>query len=243
MAEHTQPDTEPTVPYRPHVGETRQYVRDIILGVNDGLVSVFLLVAGVVGGGFAGETVLLTAIAGGIAGAISMAAGEFLATRSQEEVFDAEIELEREHIQYHRDSEVAQLYDMFGEIGIRDEDVERVVSAFTRDDETILNAMKILEFGLIEQDRRSPYRAMFVSGALFLAGSLTSIIPFLVTASTSLGLLWAAILTSVALFAVGAVKTLITRTPIVKAGLENLVIAGIGGLIAFWIGSIAQAIL
>ena len=76
--------------YTPHIGETRQYWRDIILGVNDGLVSIFLLVVAVVSGGLGQEQVLLTAIAGAIAGAVSMAAGEYLATKSQEEVLHAE---------------------------------------------------------------------------------------------------------------------------------------------------------
>ena len=204
MQDHTEITTEPEVPYRPHVGETRQYMRDIILGVNDGLVSVFLLVAGVVGGGLDSQTVLLTAIAGGIAGAISMAASEYLATRSQEEVFDAEIELEKEHIKYHRESEVAQFYDMFRNFGIAEDKIESVVEAFTEKDETILEAMKVMEFGLVDEERRSPYIAMVMSGVLFLAGSLTSVLPFFFTESTGVALTWAAILTAVGLFAVGA---------------------------------------
>lgn len=243
MQEHADAATEPEVPYRPHVGETRQYVRDIILGVNDGLVSIFLLVAGVVGGGLDSQTVLLTAIAGSIAGAISMGAGEYLATRSQEEVFDAEIELEKEHIKYHRESEVAQFYDMFRDFGIAEERMEDVVAAFTENDEIILNAMKVLEFGLVDEERRSPYRAMVMSGFLFLGGSLTSIVPFLLTDSTGVGLAWAAILTAIGLFGVGATKTVLTRTHPIIAGLENLVIAGIGGLIAFWVGDLVGAAL
>lgn len=231
------------VPYRPHIGESRQYMRDIILGVNDGLVSIFLLVAGVVGGGLDSQVVLLSAIAGAVAGAISMAAGEYLATRSQEEVFDAEIELEKEHIKYHRESEVAQFYDMFRDMGLPEDRLDDVVSAFTHDDETILNAMKVLEFGLVDEERRSPYRAMVMSGLLFLVGSLTSVLPFFFTDSTSLGLTLAAVLTAGGLFTVGAAKTTLTRTPPIIAGFENLVIAGIGGLIAFWIGDFVGAVL
>lgn len=69
-----------------HLKKTRQYYRDMMLGVNDGLVSTLLLVAGVVGGGMGVSVVLLTAISGAIAGAISMFAGEFVATKSQNEV-------------------------------------------------------------------------------------------------------------------------------------------------------------
>ena len=222
--------------YVPHVGETRQYVRDIILGVNDGLVSIFLLVAGVVGGGLDADKVLLTAVAGSIAGAISMAAGEYLATKSQDEVFERELALERDHIAHHREAEVTQLYEMFTDMGVAEDKLDAVVEAFTDDDETLLNAMKVLEFGIVDAERRSPYLAMTASGFLFLLGSLPAVVPFLFTDSTALGLTIAAILTAIGLFTVGVVKTRITNTDPLRAGLENLVIAGIGGVIAYLVG-------
>lgn len=231
------------VTYEPHVGTTRQYWRDIILGVNDGLVSMFLLVAGVVGGGLTAEQVLLTAVAGAIAGSISMAAGEYLATKSQEEVFDSEIALEKTHIRHFRDQEVAQLRGFFTDMGVADEDMDGVVAAFSKSDETLLNAMKSLEFGVTESERRSPYMAMFVSGALFLVGSLPSVLPFVITDDTSVGLAWAAALSMLGLFIVGVAKTRVTRTPPIKAGLENLVIAGVGGFIAYGIGSLFDGII
>ncbi len=224
------------VPYEPHVGEARPYMRDIILGVNDGLVSIFLLVAGVVGGGLDRDQILLAIIAGAIAGAISMGAGEYLATRSQEEVFDREIALERTHIAHHRNAEVDQLYAMFTDMGVAEDDLEAVVEAFSRDDEILLNSMKILEFGIIDAERRSPYTAMILSSVLFLGGSLPSVLPFLFLDSTSAALAIAAVLTAAGLFAVGAFKTVVTKTSPVKSGLENLVIAGIGGVLAFYIG-------
>lgn len=226
------------VAYEPHVGTTRQYWRDIVLGVNDGLVSMFLLVAGVVGGGLTAEQVLLTAVAGAIAGSISMAAGEYLATKSQEEVLDSEIALEKTHIQHFREQEVDQLRGFFADMGVAADDMDGVVAAFARSDETLLNAMKSLEFGVADSERRSPYMAMFVSGALFLVGSLPSVLPFVVTNDTGVGLAWAAALSMLGLFIVGVVKTRVTRTQPLKAGLENLVIAGIGGFIAYGIGSL-----
>ncbi len=232
--------SETGYPYEPHVGVTRQYWRDIILGVNDGLVSVFLLVAGVVGGGLGSDQVLLTALAGSIAGAISMAAGEYLATQSQEEVFDREIALERDHIQHFREGEVEQLHEFFRDMGIRDEDVPGVVEAFARDDETLLNAMKALEFGIIDAERRSPYTAMVMSGALFLVGSLTSLGPFLFVSSPTFGLVLASILTAIGLFVVGVAKTRVTNTNPIKAGFENLIIAGVGGVIAYVVGSLVE---
>jgi len=242
MSSEAAPDatSESGVPYEPHVGITRQYWRDIILGVNDGLVSVFLLVSGVVGGGLSSDQVLLTALAGAIAGAISMAAGEYLATQSQEEVFDREIALERTHIKHFRKDEVEQLYGFFRDMGVDKEVLPDVVAAFSQDDETLLNAMKALEFGIVDSERRSPYTAMAMSGALFLLGSLSSVAPFLVVRTPSAGLVAASVLTAVGLFAVGVAKTKVTNTNPIRAGLENLVIAGVGGVIAYVIGNLVE---
>lgn len=226
--------------YEPHIGETRQYWRDIILGVNDGLVSMVLLVAGVVGGGLPAELVLLTGVAGAVAGAVSMAAGEYLATKSQDEVLEAELSLERVHIRDHRQREVDQLRGMFDGMGIDPEDLETVVAAFDRSDTALLNAMKALEFGAVDSERRSPYRAMLFSGVLFLLGSLPSVLPFLFL-DAGTGLLVAAVGAAAGLFGVGVAKSRVTRGNPVTAGIENLVIAGIGGLVAYGVGDLVGA--
>ncbi len=228
--------------YRPHVGQSRQYVRDIILGVNDGLVSTLLLVAGVVGGGLTTSQVLLTAIAGAVAGAVSMAAGEYLATQSQEEVFDREIALEQEHIRHFRNREVAQLRGFFRNMGLREEDIDPTVDAFSKDDTILLNAMKVLEFGIVDSERRRPAYAMIMAGLLFLAGALPPTLPFVFADAPYTGLLWASVLTSAALFAVGVAKTTVTDGKRFASGLQNLLIAGVGGVIAYGVGSLFGAV-
>lgn len=228
-------------PYVEHIGITRQYWRDIILGVNDGLVSMLLLVAGVVGGGLDADQVLLTGVAGAIAGAVSMAAGEYLATKSQDEVLTAELELERTHIIHYRDQEVDQIREMLTTMGVAASDLDTVATALTRDDETLLNAMAALEFGVVDSERRSPYKAMVMSGLLFLGGALSSVVPFFFVDSTGVGLAWAAGVTAIGLFGVGMVKAIVTRSNKALAGLENLLIAGLGGLVAWWVGRLVGA--
>lgn len=225
-----------SVPYEPHVGQSRQYWRDIILGINDGLVSTVLLVAVVVGGGLTTSQVLLTAIGGAIAGAISMGAGEYLATKSQTEVLSREIQLERDHIRDHREMEVNQLRDMLTDLGISGSDLEEAVAIFARDDERLLNSMKVLEFGMVDTEERSPNAAMLASALFFVAGALPSVLPFAFVDSARTGLLIAAVLTAIGLFVVGAVKSIVTKTNPIAAGFENLTIAGIGGILAFWVG-------
>jgi VIT1/CCC1 family predicted Fe2+/Mn2+ transporter len=222
--------------YEPHVGVTRQYWRDIVLGVNDGLVSMMLLAAGVVGGGLDTGQVTLTVLAGALAGALSMGAGEYLATKSQDEVIESELRRERAHIHGFRQQEVAQLYGFFSGMGVSGDDLTRAVEIFSRDDAVLLNAMKALEFGVVDTERRSPYRAMTLSAVLFLAGSLPSVVPFALGLAPATGLVWASALTLAGLFAVGGVKAAVTGTGPVRSGAENLIIAGVGGVAAFLLG-------
>lgn len=218
------------------MGGSRQYWRDIILGINDGLVSMFLLVAGIVGGGLGREQVLLAGVAGALAGAVSMGSGEYLATKSQTEVLSSEIALEETHIKHFRDLEVAQLYPMLRAVGVTEGDLPGVVRALSHDDPTLLNAMKVFEFGVVESENRSPTKAMLMSSGLFLAGSAPSVVPFLFDLSPHVALGIAAGASAVALFAVGVGKTIITRTNPIVAGVENLLIAGVGGAIAYIVG-------
>jgi VIT1/CCC1 family predicted Fe2+/Mn2+ transporter len=236
--------TDPTrapVSFRAHTGPARRYTRDIILGVNDGLVSIFLLIAGVVGGGLSADQVLLAGIAAAVAGAVSMAAGEFMATKSQEEVFQREREVEKEHIAHQRDSEIAEIRHIFGGLGFPDDTVEQIVEAVDADDEAFLQVMMALEFGIVDAGRRSPVAAMLTTGSVFVAGSLPATIPFLFIDHTGLGLAIAAAATGVSLFAVGVLKTLATATKPLRSGLENTAIAAVGAVLSYGLGRLISS--
>lgn len=217
--------------------------RAAVFGVSDGLVSNVSLILGVAGADSSQGLVRVAGLAGLIAGAVSMAAGEYLATQSQEEVFDREIELEREHIAHFRDQEVEQMRGFLTEIGVADEDLDSTLEGLTRDDATLLNAMKVFEFAIVDSERRSPLFAMLMSGLLFLIGAMPTMAPFFFDVSPSVGLVWAAGLTSVGLFAVGVLKTSVTDTNPWLSGLQNLAIAGVGGVIAYGIGLVFDATL
>jgi len=236
----------PPVPpsdYQDHLGKSRQYMRDIILGVNDGLVSTFLLVAGVVGGGLTSTQVLLTAIAGALAGMISMASGEYLATKSQEEVFAAEMALEARHLVEHRDHERQELRHMFEEMGLGGDDLSAVVEIIDGNDDTMLGVMAGLEFGVVDTERRNPFLAGLASAGLFFTGALPSIVPFAVFDDTGIALLVAAFLAGLGLVAVGAVKTVMTKRNPVRSALENLSIGLAGGVLSFLVGQLVESLI
>jgi VIT1/CCC1 family predicted Fe2+/Mn2+ transporter len=226
--------------YVPHLGEARQYLRDIILGINDGLVSTFLLVAGVVGGGLSATQVLLTGIAGAVAGMVSMGTGEYIATKSQEEVFAAEMALEVEHLANHRDHERDELHDMFSDMGLEGEDLQTVVRIIDGNDDVMLGVMAGLEFGVVDTERRSPWLAAIASSLLFLLGALPSILPFGFIDNTGTALAVAAALTGTALFFVGMGKTVMTKTNPFVSGIEMLLIGLVGGGISYAIGTLVE---
>lgn len=218
-------------------------MRDVILGVNDGLISTFLLVAAVVGGGLDATQVLLTGVAGALAGMISMSIGEYLATKAQDEVFDSEIALEKIHLRDHRQHEKDQLSDMLANMGLDGDDLSTVVDIIDSSDEAMLNMHAALEFGVVDGERRNPYAAAVASGFLFLLGALPSVIPFAIWDNTATALLAAAVLAGIGLFFVGAVKTLQTKKSWLLSGLENLILGLAAGVLSFFVGRAFDALI
>jgi vacuolar iron transporter family protein len=233
-----------------HLGASRQYWRDIILGVNDGIISTFLLVTGVAGGGLSSRDILMTAIAGGIAGSVSMFAGEYVATKSQNEVMRGEIALEQNHIAHQPDAEIAELANLLELIGICEETtplaLRQDLTLFYRNNpKALLKVMVALEFGVLEDEKRRPLRAGLMSCGLFAIGSLPSIIPFIFSGNEPLriGLAAACFFSLSSLLLVGAVKSWATRGDWVSAAVENFVIAGIGGILAYATGAAFDTLL
>jgi VIT1/CCC1 family predicted Fe2+/Mn2+ transporter len=226
-------------PFVDHPGSQRAYMRDAILGVNDGLVSMFLLIVGLHGGGLAVDDILLAGVTGGVAGAISMAFGEYLATKSQNEVFKGNIKLERVHFKHYREQELQQLRDeLSGKLKLKGDLLEQCVRSIGDDDEALLNFMLAFEFGFSEDDDRSAWVAMLWSGALFMSGSLPSVVPwaFVTQEEADRAMLISVVLVVLALFSVGAAKTYVTRGNVFIAGLENLAVGVFGGIISHYIG-------
>mmetsp|Transcript_25798 Transcript_25798/g.31623 ORF Transcript_25798/g.31623 Transcript_25798/m.31623 type:complete len:295 (+) Transcript_25798:117-1001(+) len=228
-----------------HIGRSREYWRDMILGVNDGLVSTFLLVAGVYGSGLDSRSILLTAISGMIAGAISMAGGEYVATKTQEEVMKAECDLEQKDIKEHKSDELRYLSELLETIGIPETEsiddstfaVRRaILEYYKNNDDAHLRVNVALAFGSVEASERSPLIASVVAFCLFSAGALTSVIPFVVIHDRYDAMVASFICTILAIWLVGAVKTWATKGSWLISAFENFIITSGGGAVAYGIG-------
>ncbi len=216
----------------------RNYIRDIVLGANDALVSIFALVIGVVGGGLSSYDIFIAGIAGTVAGAISMAIGEYISTKSQEQIYDAEKRREKEHIKHFFEDEKEELKEMYAKKGFSGELLEQIVDTIASDADVMLKVMMEEEFGIKEEERRNPYVAMIFVFIAFLIGSLLPVLPFaFITNATTAGLI-ATIGSILGLFTVGVIKSHLAETNWIIGGGENALLGLAAGIITFLIGTI-----
>jgi len=229
------------VPYKPH--NKLQYMRDLILGVNDGIVSVFLLVVGMVAGGSDTRAILAGGITTTIGGAVAMSMGEYLATKSQNEVIAGDLTLEKEHFKYHRELEIEQVHHVLAGMNLQGDLLKDVTKSIGESDDALMKFMKAFEFGYQEDVARIPLTAMALMFFIFICGGVPGVIPFAFVGDTDqyVGLLIATILVSVALFFVGIMKAVSTGTSWTRAGSENMVMGWISAGIAYGVGAIFQA--
>jgi VIT1/CCC1 family predicted Fe2+/Mn2+ transporter len=228
-----------------HNGNERAYIRDIILGINDGLISTTLITIGIYASGLTSNNIILSILSSSFAGSFSMGLGEYLATKSQKEVIDAELELEKDHIKYHINQELQQVRDFLKyTLLIKNNSlVEEFVLEMKKNQDGLFNFMKTVEFAVNDDDARSPIVAMTISGSLYFLGSAPSIMAFLFPFSKTRCFVLSCIFNAIALFSVGTLKTRITKTNLFISGFENLSIALIAGFLSYNIGFLFSQII
>lgn len=192
-----------------HRANSGGWLRAATFGVNDGLVSNLALVMGIAGGTSDASLVLLAGIAGLIAGALSMAAGEWISVKSQAELFEREIEIEREELRYFPEEEKAELALIFQSKGISKAQAEKVAAQLLEDEDTALDTLAREELGLDPEELGSPWVAAIASFFAFAFGAVIPVIPFLVGTGTA-AVVGAAIAAGLMLGVVGFAISLMT---------------------------------
>src|SRR3954454_17476600 len=199
----------------------------------DGLVSNTALVAGVGGGGVSSHAVVLTGFAGLIAGAISMALGEYTSVKTQNEQLDLEVARERREIERNPEGEIAELAQMMRDRGVDADLAGEVAEQLHRDRDAALRLHIVAEIGLSPQDKPSPRTAAVSSLLTFSVGAVFPLLPYLV----GISLLWAALLSGgVGLFVAGAISARFTPRPWWYARLRQLLFGAIAAGATYLIG-------
>ena len=225
-----------------HSGLGGGNLRAAVFGVNDGLVSNACLIFGVAGAAGT-QVVLTTGIAGLLAGALSMAAGEYVSMRSQREMYEHQILLEREELAEYPQEETEELALIYQARGMELARAREFAAELMRDSKHALDVLSREELGLNPDDLGSPWGAAVFSFAAFAAGASVPLLPFVLGAVDRAALAMSASATGISLFVVGMILSLFTGRNAVLGGLRMLMIGGGAGIVTYAIGQAMGAAL
>jgi len=212
-------------------------MRELVFGMNDGLVSTLSLVSGVAGAAVGQGVVLLAGVAGLLSGAISMAAGAYISTKSQREVYEAEVAREREELEQDPEEEKAELRTLYRLKGYSVEEAEQLVERLSQDRDLMLESLVRDELGLMPESFPNPWLAGMQSGGAFVVGSFIPLIGYLFFSGMTASLVSVGI-SIAALFVTGVLKTLFTGLSWLRSGLEMVMIGVFATVITYLIGSL-----
>ncbi|MEO8134909.1 MAG: VIT1/CCC1 transporter family protein [Betaproteobacteria bacterium] len=216
-------------------------LRAAVFGVNDGLVSNACLILGIAGattGSAQGNaTIVLAGAAGLIAGAFAMAAGEYVSVRTQRELYEYQIGLERDELEHYPAAEAAELALIYEAKGIPRDDARVMAARLVAQPGKALDTLAREELGLNPDELGSPWGASISSFCAFALGATIPLLPF-VLGGAQAALYWTIGLTASTLFTVGATMSLFTGRSALVSGGRMLVIGAVAGGVTFGIGNL-----
>ncbi|MGD9526458.1 MAG: VIT1/CCC1 transporter family protein [Pseudonocardia sp.] len=211
------------------------WLRAAVFGAMDGLVTTIGIVAGVGGGGADRQVIILTGLAGLVAGAFSMALGEFASVGAQNDALGREVDVERDEIRRHPDAERAELAQTYEDMGLTPQTARAVADEVHANPDLAVRVHITQELGVNPDDQPSPWTAAVSSFLCFAVGGLLPLIPFLLgSASLALGMAVGA----VGLFVLGALTSRFTTRPWWLAGLRQLAFGAVAAAATYVVGAL-----
>lgn len=218
-----------------HRSDQGGQLRAAIFGVNDGLVSNLSLVIGVAGANPDGSFIILAGVAGLLAGAFSMGAGEFISVTSQRELFERQIALEKEELETDPDEERMELALIYRAKGLPRDQADDMARKIIADPNVALETLAREELGLNPDELGSPVGVSLSSFAAFASGAIIPLIPWLFGSGwVNFGL--SLVVSGIALFGVGAGVSLFTGRHFLFSGVRQLGIGAVAAAITYSIG-------
>lgn len=215
-------------------------LRAAVFGVNDGLISNTCLIMGVTGAtasaNVGSQYIVTSGVAGLLAGALSMAAGEYVSMRSQREMYEYQIGLERAELTEYPAEEAEELALIYEARGLELNRAREFVKDLMRDPHHALDVLSREELGLNPDDLGSPWGAATFSFIAFAIGAAVPLLPFLLHMDAAKSLWWSCGGTAVALFVVGLSLSLFTGRGALRGALRMLLIGGGAGVMTYLIG-------
>ena len=211
-------------------------LRAAVLGASDGLLSNFNLVMGVAGAALSAKSILITGFAGLLAGAVSMALGEWISVQSSRELYTRQIETEREEIANAPEEEIEELVLIYQARGLDEESARQAASRIMSSPDTALDALVRDELGIDPEELGgSAWEAAFASFGMFALGAIIPVIPFLLLSGMP-AIVASALASACGLFLIGAAITLFTGRSVWYSGVRQVAVGLLSALATFTIG-------
>lgn len=212
-----------------------ELVRDIVIGMSDGLTVPFALAAGLSGAVSSSHVVVVAGLAEIAAGSIAMGLGGFLAARSDAEHYEQELLREKREIETIPEAEAKEIVDIFQRYGLTEEECQPVVTALRSKPKAWVDFMMRFELGLEEPDPGRALRSALTIALAYIAGGLVPLSPYILAAHVHSALLFSIGVTLAALFIFGFVKARYTGTPTLRGAVQTLVIGALAAGAAYLI--------
>jgi len=222
-------------PHTEHHLKSTDAVRDVVIGMSDGLTVPFALAAGLSGADVSTRVVVLAGLAEIAAGCIAMGLGGYLAARTDAEHYLSELRRETRETREIPDEEAAEVRRVFEGWGLDCEQIEPIVATIVADEERWIQFMMKFELGLDEPDPRRALVSATTIGASYIAGGMIPLAPYLIATTLDQGFIASVWVTLAALAIFGCVKARFTGIPLWKGGLQTVAIGGLAAAAAFLI--------
>jgi VIT1/CCC1 family predicted Fe2+/Mn2+ transporter len=224
------------MPQTPHVekhftaGET---VRDIVIGMSDGLTVPFALAAGLFGATVATRVIVTAGLAEIAAGSIAMGLGGYLAARSDAEHYDSERRREEREVVEMADAERTEVDTILADYGIPQNARATVVDALAIRPEQWVDFMMRFELGLEEPDPKRAFTSAITIAGAYIVGGFIPLSPYIILGNAQQALVVSVVMTLIALFIFGGVKGRFTGAPVVRSAFQTMLIGGLAATAAF----------
>ncbi|MDQ2687839.1 MAG: VIT1/CCC1 transporter family protein [Armatimonadota bacterium] len=226
------------MPQTPHIEQhftSSETVRDIVIGMADGLTVPFALAAGLTGVVAASHIIITAGLAEVAAGSIAMGLGGYLAARGDAEHYASERKREQHEVEVLPDVEAREVSEVFQSYGLTPEESAPLVAALQKRPEAYVDFMMRFELGLEEPDpKRALTSAATIAGA-YIVGGLVPLSPYFLLSQAHAALLWSAGVTLIALAVFGFFKAKATGAPALRGALQTVLIGGLAAAAAFLI--------
>lgn len=224
------------MPQTPHTEKhfrASETIRDVVIGMSDGLTVPFALAAGLSGAVDSSHIITTAGMAEIAAGAIAMGLGGYLAARGDAEHYAHELQREYHEIQTIPEQEAAEVVEVFAAYGVTESQCTPVISALRQDRDAWVRFMMRFELGLEQPESGRAARSAVTIASAYIAGGLIPILPYFLTPSVSSALPYSALFTLLALALFGFFKGGFTGTPRLKSALQTVLIGGAAAAAAF----------